>query len=65
MNTRFQQYLDVLLQDLGLNPYRKMPNILAELFSQYGPDDYADIYEEYQARRKQGNQPLHPLALDT
>ena len=25
----FQQYLDVLLQDLGLNPYRKMPNVLA------------------------------------
>ena len=65
VNTRFQQYLDVLLQDLGLNPYRKMPNVLAELFSQYGPDDYADIYEEYQFRQKQGDQPLHALALDT
>jgi hypothetical protein len=42
-----------------------MPNVLAELFSQYGPDDYADIYEEYQSRQKQGNQPLHALALDT
>ena len=65
VNTRFQQYLDVLLQDLGLNPYRKMPNILAELFSQYGPDDYVCIYEEYQTRRKQRNQPLQALALDT
>ena len=65
VNTRFQQYLDVLLQDLGLNPYRKMPNVLAELFSQYGPDDYADVYEEYQSRQKHGNQPLRALALDT
>ena len=65
VNTRFQQYLDVLLQDLGLNPYRKMPNILAELFSQYGPDDYVGIYEEYQTRQKQRSQPLHALALDT
>ena len=52
---------DVLLQDLD----RKMPNVLAELFSQYGPDDYADIYEEYQSRQKQANHPLHALALDT
>ena len=54
-----------LLQDLGLNPYRKVPNVLAEPFSQYGPDDYADIYKEYQAQQKQGNQPLRALALDT
>jgi dimethylaniline monooxygenase (N-oxide forming) len=65
VNTRFQQYLDVLLKDLGLNPYRKMPNILAELFSQYGPDDYLDIFEEYRARRTQRSEPLHTLALDT
>ncbi len=25
VNTRFQQYLDILLQDLGLTPYRKLP----------------------------------------
>ena len=36
-----------------------MPNILAELFSQYGPDDYVGIYEEYQTRQKQRSQPLH------
>ncbi len=65
VNTRFQQYLDVLLQDLGLNPYRKMPNVLAELFSQYGPDDYVGIYEEYRARRTQGGLPMRALALDT
>lgn len=65
VNTRFQQYLDVLLKDLGLNPYRKMPNILAELFSQYGPDDYVDIFEEYRARRTQRSEPLRTLALDT
>ena len=33
VNTRFQQYLDVLLQDLELSPFRKMPNIFSELFS--------------------------------
>ena len=65
VNTRFQQYLDVLLQDLGLSPYRKMPNILAELFSQYGPDDYVDIFEEYRAGRTQGSEILRTLTLDT
>ena len=65
VNTRFQQYLDVLLKDLGLSPYRKMPNLLAELFSQYGPDDYAGIYEEYRARREKGAGPTRVLALDT
>ena len=65
VNTRFQQYLDVLLKDLGLSPYRKMPNLLAELFSQYGPDDYADIYEEYRARREKAAEPTRVLALDT
>ena len=54
-----------LLRDLGLNPYRKVPNVLAELFSQYRPDDYAHIYDEYQSRQKQENQPLRALALDT
>jgi len=65
VNTRFQQYLDVLLQDLELNPFRKMPNIFAELFSQYGPDDYLGIYEEYRAARTQPGQPMRALALDT
>lgn len=65
VNTRFQQYLDVLLKDLGLNPYRKMPNIAAELFSQYGPDDYLDIFEEYRSGRTQRAQTLRVLALDT
>ena len=65
VNTRFQQYLDVLLQDLGLNPYRKMPNVLAELFSQYGPEDYVDMFEEYRAGRTQRPETLRTLALDT
>ena len=59
------QYLDVLLQELGLNPYRKMPNVFAELFSQYGPDDYVGIYEEYRAARTRGGEPMRTLALDT
>jgi cation diffusion facilitator CzcD-associated flavoprotein CzcO len=50
VNTRFQQYLDILLADLGVSPYRKLPNVFAEVFSGYRPADYADIVEEYLAQ---------------
>ena len=42
-----------------------MPNILGELFSQYGPDDYVDIFEEYRTGRSQRSKTLRTLALDT
>lgn len=49
VNTRFQQYLDILLADLGVSPYRKLPNVFAEVFGAYRPADYADVVEDYLA----------------
>lgn len=52
VNTRYQQYLDVLLQDLGMSQWRKLPNVAAELFMRYGPMDYSGIIAEYLERCK-------------
>ncbi|MBA3348892.1 MAG: NAD(P)/FAD-dependent oxidoreductase [Actinobacteria bacterium] len=49
VNTRFQQYLDIMLADLGISPYRKLPNVLAEVFAAYGAADYAGVVDEYLA----------------
>ena len=65
VNTRFQQYIDILLQELGISPYRKMPNLLAELFVQYGAEDYRNILDEYLGRARARNAPLPSLPLDT
>jgi hypothetical protein len=65
VNTRFQQYIDILLQDLGLSPYRKLPNVFAEVFGQYGATDYAGIFEEYQRHRDPLGPPRKVLAIDT
>ena len=60
VNTRFQQYNDIILKDLGLNPYRKMPNIFAEWFAGYGAGDYAGLVEEFfETRERRGSrQPI-------
>lgn len=50
VNTRFQQYLDVLLTDLGVNPYRKLPNVVAEVVAPYAPADYAGVVDEFLAQ---------------
>lgn len=50
-STRYQQYLDIMLADLGISPYRKMPNAFAEVFAPYRPADYAGVVDEYLARR--------------
>jgi dimethylaniline monooxygenase (N-oxide forming) len=63
--TRFQQYLDILMQDLGLSPYRKMPNIFSEMFSRYGADDYRTVQSEYQTNLKYRKTPLRPCDYDT
>ncbi len=52
VNTRFQQYLDILLKDLGISPYRKLPNVAAEVFARYRAADYAGVFREYQQRDK-------------
>jgi hypothetical protein len=63
VNTRFQQYLDIMLADLGISPYRKLPNVLAEAFSAYRPADYADVVDEFLARRPAPSR--RPVALAT
>ena len=65
VNTRFQQYMDIMLQELGISPYRKMPNLLAEVFVQYGADDYRNILDEYLSGANERNAPLPSLPLDT
>ncbi|KAI8962618.1 FAD/NAD(P)-binding domain-containing protein [Daldinia sp. FL1419] len=44
-------YFDLLLKDLGLNPFRK-GGVFTEVFNSYGPEDYRYINEEW--LRKQG-----------
>ncbi|HND33184.1 MAG TPA: hypothetical protein PLA94_24470, partial [Myxococcota bacterium] len=63
VNTRYQQYLDILLQDLGLSPYRKLPNVLAEIFVRYGASDYAGVVEEY--LKSPPREARRPVALPT
>ncbi|MEM9487752.1 MAG: NAD(P)/FAD-dependent oxidoreductase [Myxococcota bacterium] len=65
VNTRFQQYLDILLLDLGLSPYRKLPNLLAEVFAEYDARDYAGLADEYEHRRTRMTLPRPVLPLDT
>jgi dimethylaniline monooxygenase (N-oxide forming) len=65
VSTRFQQYIDILLKELEINPYRKLPNPIAELFSRYEASDYKGIYEEYNRAKAKRTAPLKVLPLDT
>jgi dimethylaniline monooxygenase (N-oxide forming) len=65
VNVRYQQYIDILLQDLGVSPYRKMPNVFAEIFDIYNCSDYKNVLEEYNHNRKSRTTPLRPLAVST
>jgi hypothetical protein len=65
VSTRFQQYIDVLLKELQVSPYRKLPNPVAELFSRYGASEYRGIYEEYELARSKRTSPLKTLPIDT
>ena len=65
VNTRFQQYLDIMLQELGVSPYRKMPNVFAEIFAQYGSEDYRGVFDDYLGGARERNAPLPSLPLDT
>lgn len=62
VSTRFQQYMDAMLLELGLSPYRKMPNPLAEFFMRYGAADYAGVVDEYLTTRPA--EPRSVLKLD-
>jgi dimethylaniline monooxygenase (N-oxide forming) len=65
VNVRYQQYIDILLRDLRVSPYRKMPNILAEIFDRYNCSDYKTVMEEYNRNRTSRTTPLHPLSIPT
>jgi hypothetical protein len=64
VNTRFQQYFDILLEDLDVSPYRKMPNIIAEIFARYGAADYSGVFEEYDRKKVTRTAPLKPCPPD-
>jgi hypothetical protein len=63
VNTRFQQYLDIMLADLGQSPYRKLPNVFAEVFAPYRPTDYVGVVDEHLRRTR--TSPLVPVSLPT
>jgi hypothetical protein len=65
VSTRFQQYIDILLKELQISPYRKLPNPVAELFSRYEASDYRGVFEEYERVRAKLAAPLKTLPLDT
>ncbi len=65
VSTRFQQYLDILLKELEVSPYRKLPNPIAELFSRYEASDYKGVCEEYERAKSKRTVPLKTLPLDT
>jgi hypothetical protein len=60
---RFQQYIDILLADLGVSPYRKLPNLFAEVFARYGPGDYVGVSAEYERRRQKRKPRLAAVAM--
>lgn len=64
VNMRFHQYLDIMLQELGLPYLRKMPNIFAETFVRYTSADYAGVVDEYLAIRST-TRTFTALNLDT
>lgn len=63
VSTRFHQYSDVLLGDLGLRRYRKS-NPLAELLSGYSAEDYRGLIDEYLSTPASLS-PRYPLPLST
>lgn len=65
VSTRFQQYIDIMLKELGVSPYRKLPNVFAEVFSRYEASDYRGVFEEYERAKAKRTAPLKALPLDT
>lgn len=46
------QYIDTLMKDLGLNPFRKS-SVFEEWFVRYKPSDYSTILDEYRNIRQE------------
>jgi dimethylaniline monooxygenase (N-oxide forming) len=64
---RFQQYLDTLCKDMNVSTYRKMPNVIAEVFMRYGPADYRGLSEEVDKiieKRNENNRKFTPKSID-
>ena len=64
VNTRFHQYTDVLLRDLGLSPWRKR-NPVAEVLLAYTAADYDGLFDEYREARTRASLPRRPLPVST
>ncbi|MBJ7536170.1 flavin-containing monooxygenase [Marinomonas transparens] len=67
VNTRYQQHLDILLQDIGVSQWRKLPNVFAEAFVRYDPTDYKGVVKEYllqSEKRKAQGKVKHVMAVD-
>jgi dimethylaniline monooxygenase (N-oxide forming) len=64
VSTRYQQYLDVMLADLGFSRYRKS-NPFSEMFARNAANDYAGLIDEFQQRRAKGPLHLRTVPLDT
>jgi len=67
VSTRFQQHLDILMGDLGLSPWRHLPNLPAELFARYDPTHYAGAVDEYllaRGKRRAKGQRQRVMELD-
>lgn len=64
VSTRFHQYFDTLLADLGINPYRKT-NGLLEIVDAYTANDYRHVVDEYLELRQSRLGPHRPIPVDT
>jgi dimethylaniline monooxygenase (N-oxide forming) len=62
--TRFHNYIDVLLRDLGVR-HRRKASRFAESTETYYPADYAGVFDEYQAVRATRPLPAPVTAFDT
>jgi len=49
-----------MLADPRISPYRKLPNVFAEVFSRTVPRDYAEVVDEFLARRPAPPPPGRP-----
>ncbi len=55
----------MLLNDVGVSPYGKLPKLLAEIFGRYGASDYCGVLAEYNRGRSGEALPRSPMPLHT
>lgn len=64
VNTRFQQYIDTMLTELEISPYRKT-NPWREVFSRYCASDYQNIFQQYTSAKAARSDKLTSLDIKT